>query len=142
MRIGLLVLSTGIMLGCSTFTATQAPEELSREPYRAMACDDLYLKFKNIHSDALALHSSSDTTGNTEKQPVSSEPVWKKMLNTSIENIQKLIDRGEKPNAKEIHNLTLEIAAIEEVAVEKECTPLLASLTEHRVQLRQLQQAQ
>ncbi len=140
MRTGLLILTTGLMLGCSTFSGTPTAPLPSKTPYQAMTCDDLYLTFKRTHGRLLDLHQPKDATA--EVEPESSLPVWQTMLNTSIENVQKLIDSDEEPHAEEIQKLTAETAVIEEVAVEKECTPLLASLTEHRVQIRQMKDTQ
>ena len=140
MRIGLLFLTTGLMLGCSTFLASPTAPLPSKASYNAMNCDDLYLTFKRTHGRLIDLHQPKIATA--EVKPESSLPIWQTMLNTSIENVQKLIDSDEEPNSEEIQNLTAETAVIEEVAVEKECTPLLASLTEHRVQIRQMKDTQ
>ena len=138
-RTSLLILTTGIMLGCSTFSTTKAPEPIAKAPYRGMNCEELHRAFEPVHTRMLDIHLA-DPDAEQETVVDSSEPVWKNMLNSSIHNVQQLLDYDEDPHAAEIIHLNRQIAVFEEIAVEKSCTQLLASLTEHRVKLRQMTQ--
>ena len=71
MRTALLALTTVFALGCSTFTATDTPENISTEPYLAMNCEKLHLEFEPLHIRMFDLHLSGDTAENTAQTDVS-----------------------------------------------------------------------
>ncbi|NQY81858.1 MAG: hypothetical protein HRT36_02175 [Alphaproteobacteria bacterium] len=133
-----------IVMGCRGTISSGPIMQVSRDTYRSMTCENLAAEYDQVRTRALELHSSVQTPKPAPKEPDPNVPVWEDMLNTSVATVQELFDGTTNGNAsaQEIAQIAGKTEAIEDVAVEMDCTPLLQRLTIDRARLRQIKSTQ